>query len=47
MGYCCSPAGFVRWYPTNAERVERLEAYADHLERELTGVRERIAELKQ
>lgn len=46
---CCAPStGFVaaRRYFTREERARWLEEYADTLEKELAGVRERVKELK-
>lgn len=52
-GHCvtyndCNPHGghyVVRRFITKEERKERLQAYAEALDKELTGVKERIAEL--
>lgn len=45
---CCSPSLSIRrCFPTREERIERLDAYAEGLEAELQGVRERIQELKE
>lgn len=45
MGWyaCC---GTRRRFLTRQERIERLEAYADQLDKELTAVRQRIEDLE-
>ena len=42
---CCS--SFGRRFYTTAEKIEYLEEYRDNLEKELAGVKEKIAELKK
>jgi len=42
---CCQPFG--RRFYTTAEKIEYLEEYRDNLEKELAGVKEKIAELKK
>lgn len=45
---CCTPSLPIRrCFPTRDERIERLEAYAEALEAELQGVRERIQALAE
>jgi hypothetical protein len=47
MGYgTCGPGWGGRRYFSREERIEWLEGYAENLESELKGVRERIGELK-
>jgi hypothetical protein len=45
MGYNCGPGWGGRRYFSREERVAWLKDYADELENELKGVKERIAEL--
>lgn len=49
--YCCGPGAggsfYGRRYWTREEKLEWLKEYADELEAELKGVRERLAELKK
>lgn len=42
---CCAGPWVRRRYISRAEKIERLEAYAEALEHELAGVRERVQEL--
>ena len=42
-GCCCGP--FPRRFMSTDEKQEMLEDYKDQLEKELTGVKERIQEL--
>lgn len=43
---CCGPGYGARRYLTKEEKAEMLKEYADELENELKGVKERIAELQ-
>jgi hypothetical protein len=45
-GCGCGCPGSFRRFVSKAEEQERLEAYADNLQKELKGVRERIDELE-
>jgi hypothetical protein len=51
-GECCCHRGhhghgrFVRRFMTKAEKMEKLESYAEELKNELVAVQERIKELK-
>jgi hypothetical protein len=44
---CCAPGHMVRRFRSAKEDVERLEAYRAELEKEISGVEERIQELKR
>lgn len=48
MGYgnCCAPGYSGRQFYTKQERRERLEEYAEALEKELKAVKERLDEIK-
>lgn len=43
---CCVNDAFVRRFFSEKEKKDCLEAYRDQLEKELTGVRERIKDLE-
>jgi hypothetical protein len=43
---CCCPGTFPRRFVTTKERREWLEEYKAQLEKEISGVEERIQELK-
>ncbi|MHB8586952.1 MAG: hypothetical protein ACYDDF_14075 [Thermoplasmatota archaeon] len=43
---CCGPS-IGRRYLTREEKVDMLKEYAEELEAELTGVKERLAELQK
>ncbi len=45
-GCGCAGRGMFRRFWSKAEEQERLEAYAENLQQELAGVRERIDELE-
>jgi hypothetical protein len=44
---CCAPGHMVRRFRSSKEDVERLEAYKAELKKEISGVEERIQELKR
>jgi hypothetical protein len=44
---CCEPHGAFRRFVSSKEEAERLEKYKEQLEKEITGVEERINELKK
>ncbi|MGQ0537260.1 MAG: DUF5320 domain-containing protein [Methanobacteriota archaeon] len=44
---CCGTGFGGRRYFTKEERVEWLKEYADELEHELSGVKERLKELER
>ena len=44
-GSCCGPE--FRHFMTRKERLEHLEAYKEHLENELEGLREHIQDLQK
>ncbi len=49
MGHgCCSgtSCGTARGFLTKEEKIEMLKEYEEQLQKELTGVRERIADIK-
>lgn len=43
---CCVNETFIRRFFSDTEKKDCLEAYRDRLEKELSGVRERIKELE-
>jgi hypothetical protein len=48
LGCCCAPGAghHFRRYVSKREQIERLEAYREALQKELSGVDEAIEELK-
>jgi hypothetical protein len=44
---CCGPVTFFRRFISSQEEAERLEEYREQLKKEISGVEERIEELKR